>query len=686
MAFLVPTLLGALAALAIPVLVHLRFREKDTPFRFPSLMFLVRIPIRTAQRRRLSDWPLFLLRALALAALVLAFARPYRPARPDAAGTDAARAVVLLVDRSLSMGHADVPAAALDSARAVVDGLRPGDRVAIVWFDETSEVAQPWTEDLAAARAALAELPVAARGTRYAAALRTARQLLADAEGGRPELVLVSDLQRSGTAGLAGLELPAGLPLRSIALAPASRANAAVQGVELRRDAGPPRATITAQARVMARELGEARRVRVVLTLNGREAAAREVTLVPDGQTIVAFDPVAAPAGRITGTVTLTPDALPGDDTLHFALPRDEALRALLLTPSEGVGSETLFTERALAIGTAPSLRVTSTPAASLTSAMVRESDLVLAWDVAAPTALAEPLAEWVRAGGGYVTVVGTRLAARLTPGTLLPAQGGALAERPAQDPARLGELSLEHPLFSPFREAGGALSAVRFARHARVEPTAGAAVLARFDDGAPAVLEAALGRGRTLVLATPLDARGGDFPLQPAFLPFLRRLALYASGHIGAPAWRLTGESWLLRATLPDPVVVAPDGALERPPADPAGAAVVLRQAGLYSAYSARPGGEPLEVVAVNAPPGESDLTPVDARELLLGIRETEGEAAGLAGTPSPEAVESRQGLWRWLLAAVALALLAETLLATRGWRAQARRTGVLPPDRSPA
>ena len=73
---LVPAFLAGLAALAIPVVLHLRQRDKNRPERFPSLMFLEQLPIRTAERRRITDWPLLLLRALAMALLVMAFARP----------------------------------------------------------------------------------------------------------------------------------------------------------------------------------------------------------------------------------------------------------------------------------------------------------------------------------------------------------------------------------------------------------------------------------------------------------------------------------------------------------------------------------------------------------------------------------------------------------------------------------
>ena len=122
--FLVPAFLAGLAALAIPLLMHLRHRDKDRPFRFPSLMFLEQLPIRTSQRQRITDWPLLLLRALAVAALVFAFARPVLTDRAAVGGDTRRRAVVLVVDRSLSMGYEGVWPRALDSARAVVNAVR----------------------------------------------------------------------------------------------------------------------------------------------------------------------------------------------------------------------------------------------------------------------------------------------------------------------------------------------------------------------------------------------------------------------------------------------------------------------------------------------------------------------------------------------------------------------------------
>jgi hypothetical protein len=234
------------------------------------------------------------------------------------------------------------------------------------------------------------------------------------------------------------------------------------------------------------------------------------------------------------------------------------------------------------------------------------------------------------------------------------------------------------------------ALGAVRLFRYARLDATPDADVLARFDDGLPAVIERRVGNGRLLVLALPLDNSAGDFPLQPAFLPFVRQLVVHASGRDATPLWRPTGERWALPGTLSSPVVEAPDGSLLRPTADSLGAAVALTDAGIYRAYAGQVGGEAGAVLAVNVPTSESVLTPMDTTELLLGVRAGGSAAAGdsalasAAGPQTDEELERRQSPWRALLLLALVALAIETFIATRGRRGTARRVIVQTPARA--
>src|SRR5256714_10049338 len=118
MAFLTPFFLLGLGAIAIPVLIHLIQREKKHVVEFPSLMFVQRIPYQSVRRRRIRHWALLLLRCAAILLIVAAFARPFiRQTAIAAAATGGTRDVVILLDRSASMGYGDHWQRARDAAR-----------------------------------------------------------------------------------------------------------------------------------------------------------------------------------------------------------------------------------------------------------------------------------------------------------------------------------------------------------------------------------------------------------------------------------------------------------------------------------------------------------------------------------------------------------------------------------------
>ena len=712
---LVPAFLAAMAALAVPIILHLRHRDKDRPQRFPSLMFLEKLPIRTAERRRLTDLPLLLLRALALALLVFAFARPVLSRKTATARTQQARAVVLLIDRSMSMAHSTVFKTAIDSAKAIVASLTAADRVAVVLFDEEAEIAQPLGNDKAAALAAINKAKVGSRGTHYAAALRAAREVVVGAPEKTQDVIVITDLQRGGVTGIAGLDLPASLTVRSIAVGANDRGNTSVASVEVRRIIEPTRTMLGVQARISSRELKAERRAKVTLTLNGRPSGTRDVKIPVSGDVPVSFEPVLLPAGRVSGSITIDNDALTDDDTLHFALAADDGVRVLLVAPSDAQADETMYFERALGVGNTPPIRIEHVRGDQLDPVKLQNAALVVLWDSPVPSGKAgDALADWVSRGGGLTIAAGRRLAARgggsnqtassnaapskpsdsanvgnskasgaqasstaLPAASLIPAKFVGSADRMADRGGSLGDFRMDHPLFAPFRDASSALSAVRFLRYPRMEASSGAEVIARFDDGLPAVIDRRDGTGHIVLLAMGLDAASGDFPLQPAYLPLLKRLVLYTSGRDAPQLWRTTGQSWLLPASLKEPAVTIPNGTIVRPPRDTVGATVALSDAGLYAVYDGRVQGEPVGLVAVNAPASESDLTPVDPRELLLGVRQSNDSTAVSNEIPTQTEVESKQRLWRLLLIAAALLLIGETLFSNRGWRGISARLG---------
>ena len=76
MSFLNPLFLLGLAAAAIPIIIHVLTRRRPREVMFPSLEFLTEVNQNEIRRLRIKQWLLLALRALAVAAIALAMARP----------------------------------------------------------------------------------------------------------------------------------------------------------------------------------------------------------------------------------------------------------------------------------------------------------------------------------------------------------------------------------------------------------------------------------------------------------------------------------------------------------------------------------------------------------------------------------------------------------------------------------
>lgn len=661
--FLVPAFLAGLAAIVVPLLLHLRHRERQKPRPFPSLMFLGRIPIRTDQKRRITDWPLLLLRLLALGLLVAAFARPFLREPPRAAAGDAGL-TVLLLDRSASMAAAGTNEAWADSARAVLDRLPAGRRVAVAAFDAGAAILVQPTSEPAAARAAIASAPEPAGATRYSAGLRAAAQLLA-AEPLPGEIVLVTDLQQTGLAAASAPALPAGTQLVTVAVPPTSRDNAAVVSLEVEPVPGGAARRAVVAARLAHYGGTATRDVEATLEVDGRVASTARVRLPATGTVRVTFDTVALSRAEVRVRVALTPDGLPSDDAYHAVVPAEVTTRVALVTTPDARPDEYRYLQQALGIGRDPAFEVERIT--RLDQSVIARSRAIVLMDVAPPGgAVGTALAEWVAAGGGLVLVPGERMAERRAALEVVPAE--LRGSRQRSSGAVLGRPLNSHPALAAFQgQDDYGFGALRIRRHNLVEPVEGASVLLRYDDGAPAIIAGTRGSGRTAVVAIPLDGRRGDFPLQPAFLPFARGLVGWAAAARAGALALASGEAWLAPAELRSPLVRAPSGEVLRPATG--SRFVTLRESGMHEVHDGRSGGMPTAVLAVNAPPGESDLTPLDAGELLLGAGELP-PAVALTGSEIRVASEARQQGWRWVLLALLGILLVEVVVASRGWR----------------
>src|SRR5574341_31366 len=115
--FINTTLLWALAAVVLPLLIHLLTRRKLRVITVSTIAFLKRLEKEKIRQLKLRQLLLLLLRMLIVALLVLAFTRPTLRHEQSALAQRAAATAIVIIDNSLSMAAAPEGASLLAQAR-----------------------------------------------------------------------------------------------------------------------------------------------------------------------------------------------------------------------------------------------------------------------------------------------------------------------------------------------------------------------------------------------------------------------------------------------------------------------------------------------------------------------------------------------------------------------------------------
>jgi hypothetical protein len=673
MSFLTPLFLIGLAGLAIPVLIHLIQRERKNVVQFPSLMFLSRIPYQSVQRRRIRHWMLLLMRLGALALIVLAFARPFLRRTEAAAGGAGPREVVILLDRSYSMGYADRWGRALDAARGVVNGLGAADRGSIVFFASGAEVALRSTADKGRMLAVLTAVEPSAEATRYGPALKLAGSLLSESPLSRREAVLVTDFQRAGWQGAEGLRLPDGATLTPVDLGGGDAINAAVTPVSLERTMFSNQERVSVTAGVLNHGSGRIDALDVSLEIDGRPIQSKQVRVEAHGSASTTFDPVTLASPNTRASVRIGRDALERDNLFHFVVSPGRPVR-VVLAQRGGSRDQSLYVSRALGVGDAPRFDVVSRDVESMSSDDLQSAAIVILNDVVATASAAERLGRFVQRGGGLLVISGQRGTWPQEQASVLPAIPSEPVDRSRGQPARLVAFEYGHSIFEPFRSPrSGDFSTARFYGYRATTAARDGAVLARFDDGAPALVEKRLGDGRVLVWLSSLDLVWNDLAVKPVFLPFVHQMARHLAAYRAPAPWSTVGDVLDPAAsstpkTAMQQAVVSPSG--KRMPIDGEGPDVVeLAEQGFYEVRGLAAGAAPALIVAANVDLKESDLSAIPAADVVAAATGRAGGSTAAAAevAPSDASQESAQRIWWYLLFAGVLLLASETMLSNR-------------------
>ena len=729
MSFLSPVLLFGIALIGLPIALHLAMRRQPVRMVFPAMRLLKKRQHQNETRLQLQRWLLLALRCAAVGLLALALARPVlRPPQAEGSIVDGGSvgpagvgtALGLVFDNALNAEYRQANRSRLEVALETADWLlqqAPADaRVVVASRGQGTRATE---EDRDSASLRLGRLTTTAATRPLGIAVRDGLDRLAKTPAAGRELYVFTDLSAGAWSNetqetvAAALDRHEGMSLRLVDVGVTQPQNISVGPLRLSSErlvSGEPLRLATTLYST-GYSTGKSREsVAVELWLDKEKGAEKRAERRVDfssedkgttlNKTTIDFVLSGLEEGFHSGYVrVIAGDAAPADDRRYFALETRPPPALLLIAPRK---EDALFLREAVD----PSLNEPGVTSRFATSTVrFDEIDRARFTDHSAVLLLDPPplsakiwrrLTDYATAGGSVGVLLGRQA-------TL---DGMNIAEAQALLPATLRWRSREETYLRPTRYTHPAIALLAdyaeaipwrafpvFQRWELDSVREGAAVVATYADGGPAIVEHAIGRGRVLMMTTPLSDRinsGHDskkpWNLLPTgedpwpFILLADSLSSYLTGWQAAPLNYQAGDTVTaplpLRANLTGFVLRTPQGESLRQSIPPGATDLTIGLADTPGNYTITAGSHNSRLdrqFAVNTDPLVGQLDRIDFADLQNALGEDRVTLVRDKEELSRSIDLGRVGqeLYGWILLAVTAAFAAEGVMSNRFYRA---------------
>jgi len=704
------SLLLGIGLVAVPVVLHLLMRQQPKHLEFPALRLIRQRNEANRRRLRLRHLLLLLLRAAAIALLALALARPLVQSQRSALSGNAPVAAALVFDTGPRMEYRHQNETRLEAAQdlghALLSQLPAESQVAVV--DPGSSVAE-FDLDRGLAGVHIDQLAVAPTSQSLLTGFDRAVALVRKSDLPAKEIFLFTDLAAAQWGGdqtplwQQRLRENPDIAVFVMDVAAPQPQNFSLGPIELSNQVISQNGSVALRSELLREGDAGTRVVRLyLLDPDGKPAPKGEGTYACDANAAaqIEFKLAALPVGTHQGYIEIVDDdPMPQDNRRYFTLRTAAPWKVLIAAPDPAA-------QRAL--------QVTQVLAPSELKRQGRaefDCDVVDFAALAAkpldgyaavwlldppplPDAVWRKLVDYATAGHGVAVALGPRAgpsgqamnnsaAQSLLPGPL------KLLMNTGGEELYLAPQRLEHPIFSRLREMQGTIPWEKnpVFKYWQIGPLReGAHTVLAYGNGQPAVIEQPVGRGRVITLTTSLT-ESSRYPWNLLLLPqrdawpgfaLVWGIAQQLVGRVDEQTNYHVGETAVIKV---DPDDRFDTLLLQTPLSD----IVKIRQVdGVVSFngtqtpghYRLSAGGQSdvRRGFSVNLDPAATRITKMDEAAFKLAFEKSNLQAA----RDSKELVVKRRagetrGRWElypWLMLAVALCVVGETLLSSLFYR----------------
>ena len=528
MTFLYPSILWALTALLIPIAVHLfNFRRHKTVY-FSNTAVLKTIQQENAKTKKLKYLVVLALRCLFIAALVLAFAFPYKPDMATSINADE-DLVGIYLDNSMSMKAQSSKTTLLEdareSAKSILDKFSPSTRYVLMTnsFEVQNEYPMNRDEMLDQLdRMKLDGQPLKMN------ALVDRFQMLKKLHGfEKATLFMYSDFQKN-QFDLAGVQPDSGLRVVAVPMQAEVQSNVSIDSVWL----GSPvmQVGLTNEVHVMVANHGEKemKGLPVNLSLDGKNAASTTVDVEGGRSAELVMQFMLQDAGDVRGSVSLMDYPITFDDVYRFVISTRPVLKVVELNKASNPSSVALvFTDD-------PQYEYVLMDPNRFDLGVLSQAQLIVVSETSSINdALRRSLMEDAANGASVVFFC----------------DNGKVVDTNTMS---VSDLAVSHEFFNDMIvDLPQHADLPQVKQHVRLKPAANTTVLMHLDNGDPMLTMKSEGRGQVFEFATTLDERWSTLSDNSLFVPMLLKMALLGGG-VGRLSYTLGEDKTMLFGDLP--------------------------------------------------------------------------------------------------------------------------------------
>jgi hypothetical protein len=525
MKFSNPAFLWALFSLAIPIIIHLfHFRKFKTVY-FTNVRFLISLQKETQSRSKLKHILILIARCLALAALVIAFARPFIPSVHKA--KTGSRAISIYIDNSFSMNGKSETATLLEMAKkhaaSIASSYKETDRFQLITNDFEGKHQRLLSKDQFIEM--LREVDLSASFRKTSEIIARQNELFDYNKIQNPISFLISDFQ-SGAADIEQAKADTTVQLNLIHLQNRAEGNISLDSLWFETPYRQKSASDRLFFSVRNHAKQRAENITASVTINQLQKGISSFSAGADSSKIAEMNFSNPESGYQFGSLSINDHPIIFDDRFYFSYNVPEKLNILVVQDDGGSN----YLEKIY--GKNPAFNLTSVTSLQLDYSKFPKYNLIVLnglKEISSGTV--QEISKFIREGGSLA--VFPSLQADLSGYTSLCQtlnSGGYGAIKELSQ--RVGNINFRHPIYDDvFERVPQNIDLPSVKKYFSI--TSGSKnsseEIMRLPNGDLFASSFDSGKGKVYLFCTELDETGGNFQQHALFVPTLYKIGLYS-------------------------------------------------------------------------------------------------------------------------------------------------------------